>query len=870
MALQPGDEILSKYRIDALINSGGFGLVYKATDLSLGRTVAIKTLLQGATTVDNRYGIGTYDEYLERFRREAQISSFFTDNPYIITVYGLERDQEQNHYLILEYLPGGSLADLIKRSGALKVEQACAIALDVCNALAAIHNHPTDIVHRDLKPGNILLRTNGRAIVADFGVAQIGHESHRTIVGGQQRHPGSPPYKSPEQASGYDYLTPASDLYTLGLVFYEMLTGKLFAKFRRLPPSVENPAIPAWLDAIVVKLLARDPEARYQQAEEVAQAINEGFDEARRTKEAALEQERRAEEMHRLQAEADEKARLQAEADERTRLQNEANERARLQAEADEHARLQREAETKVRLQREADERAKLQREQEELEKNRPQPVYFGWEQDNLEAHPAARSRTVGWVAGIGLTLVVVLIGIVVLSLGGAFRGDPTATTAPIASTSSTPTVTNTAASFATTAPAATTAVASATTLAAATTAPAATTAAASLATTAPAVSVSGGTIRIYSSLPMTGSSREQVVSVINAMKLALDDFTKGTNMVGNFKIDFVPLDDATAAKGQWDADQEKANANKAANDPDAMIYLGTFNSGASKVSIPILNQANMVMISPANTYTGLTKALPGVTAEGEPDIYYPTKSRNYFRVITEDSAEGAAVAAFVATLPGVKSVFVIDDSQVYGKGLADTFVASCKASNLDCTQRSSINGKESDYKSLAVDIKAKNPNAIFFGGITFQQAGKLVADIRAAGIKVPFIGGDGINDDVFIKDAATSAEGVYASTAGVPEDKLSAKGQDFLKRYRAKYGNIQTYTIYGYEAMSVALTAIQKANAKDRKAILDAAAGIKDFDGVLGRWSFDSNGDTTVQDFTVSVVKSGKWTFQAITRPKT
>lgn len=416
--------------------------------------------------------------------------------------------------------------------------------------------------------------------------------------------------------------------------------------------------------------------------------------------------------------------------------------------------------------------------------------------------------------------------------------------------------------------PVATTAAAAKATTAAA--APAATTAAAAPgATTAPAASGAGGTIRIYSSLPLTGSSKEQTDTVVNAMKLALEDFTKGTNKIGDFTIDYQSLDDATAAKGQWDADQEKANANKAVNDPDAMIYLGTFNSGAAKVSIPILGGANMAMISPANTYTGLTKNIAGITEANEPDIYYPNKVRNYFRVVTEDGVQGPAVAAYAAALPNVKKVFVVDDSQTYGKGLADAFVLGCKANNLDCTGRASINGKESDYKSLAADIKAKAPDAIFFGGITQQQAGKLVADVRAAGIKVPFIGGDGINEDAFIKDGGAAAEGVYATAAGVPEDKLPAKGQDFLKRYTAKFGKPQTYTIYGYEAMTVALTAIQKAAKKDRKAILEAVTGIKDFEGLLGKWSFDKNGDTTLGDYTVYQVTDGKWKFIGVTKPK-
>jgi branched-chain amino acid transport system substrate-binding protein len=418
----------------------------------------------------------------------------------------------------------------------------------------------------------------------------------------------------------------------------------------------------------------------------------------------------------------------------------------------------------------------------------------------------------------------------------------------------------------ATTAPAATTAAA---TTAAATTA-AATTAAATTATSATTAASSGassGTIRIYSSLPMTGSSKQQIDTLINAMKMAIADFTGGTGKIGNYTIDYVALDDATAQKGQWDADQEKANANKAVNDPDAMVYLGTFNSGAAEVSIPILNQAGLAMVSPANTYTGLTRALEGITAQGEPDIYYPNKTRNYFRVVTADDVQGAAAIEFLKTL-NAKKIFMIDDSQSYGKGLADAVVLYCKKASLDCSQRTSINGKESDYKSLATQIKSANPDAIYFGGITQQNAGKLVADIRAAGIDKPFMGGDGIFEQAFIDAAGASAEGVYVTGAGLPTEQMPPKGQDFVKRYQAQYGPVEQYTIYGYESMNVTLDAIKRAGTKDRKAILDALAKTQNFDGVLGTWGFTSDGDTTLTTYKVDQVKDGKFTFLTGVKP--
>ncbi|MEI6046256.1 MAG: branched-chain amino acid ABC transporter substrate-binding protein [Chloroflexota bacterium] len=374
----------------------------------------------------------------------------------------------------------------------------------------------------------------------------------------------------------------------------------------------------------------------------------------------------------------------------------------------------------------------------------------------------------------------------------------------------------------------------------------------------------SGTTVRIYSSLPLTGSSREESLSMVNAMQLALDDFTVGTRKIGDLTIDYIPLDDATAAKGQWDADQEKANANKVANDPQTLAYIGTFNSGAAKVSLPILNQAGIAMISPANVNTCLTifDADSGCD-KSEPEVYYPSKIRNYFRLAARDNLQGKALASFVKSL-GFKSIYVIDDSQIYGIGLANSFSTAAPALGLELIARNSISGWESDYKSLANTIKAQNPEAIVFGGISQQQAGRLVADIRAAGIKVPFFGGDGILDDVFIKDAGAAAEGTYATIAGALEQDLGPKAQDVLKRYRAKYGSTQAYTLFGYESMNVTLNAIKNVGKKDKAAVIQALSNIQDFEGVLGKWSFDKNGDISLSTFIVNQVKEGRWVEQS------
>src|SRR6187397_2221804 len=168
--------------------------------------------------------------------------------------------------------------------------------------------------------------------------------------------------------------------------------------------------------------------------------------------------------------------------------------------------------------------------------------------------------------------------------------------------------------------------------------------------------------IHVYSSLPRQGTNTEQTNTLVEQIKQVLDG-----QKIGDFTIKYTDLDDSSAANnGDWDGAVEQANANKVAADPDAMIYIGTYNSGAAKLSIPILNEACIIMISPANSYPGLTKAVEGVTQPGEPEIYFPKGYRNYVRVIATDDAQGGAGAEWAKSM-GKTKAYVLDDTQTYG-----------------------------------------------------------------------------------------------------------------------------------------------------------------------------------------------------------
>ncbi|MBC7262212.1 MAG: serine/threonine protein kinase, partial [Chloroflexi bacterium] len=225
MGLKIGDVLAGKFKIIAEIGEGGFGKTYLGYDAGMDRQVAIKELLHESAEVSPE----DYEDYKRRFRKEAQVVSKFS-HPNVVTAYSLESDDEGDLYLVLEYVDGGSLKNLLAQ-GPLEPARAVAIALDLCEAIDAIWKW--DIVHRDIKPSNILLTKEGQAKLTDFGVAQVGHETRRTQEA--RAHPGTPAYKSPEQASSTGYLDQRSDLYALGLVLYEMLTGQLYLR-NRVPP----------------------------------------------------------------------------------------------------------------------------------------------------------------------------------------------------------------------------------------------------------------------------------------------------------------------------------------------------------------------------------------------------------------------------------------------------------------------------------------------------------------------------------------------------------------------------------------------------------------------------------------------------------
>jgi branched-chain amino acid transport system substrate-binding protein len=377
--------------------------------------------------------------------------------------------------------------------------------------------------------------------------------------------------------------------------------------------------------------------------------------------------------------------------------------------------------------------------------------------------------------------------------------------------------------------------------------------------TTAPSGSGGGGTnaacqnkkgsssseIHIYSSLPRQGTNTEQTNTLTEQIKTILDG-----QKIGNFTVKYFDLDDSSAANnGDWDGAVEQANANKAVADPDAMAYIGTYNSGAAKLAIPILNKACLVMITPANTYPGLTKAVPGVTAAGEPGIYYPNGYRNYARTVATDDIQGAAGSEWLKSM-GKTKVYVLDDTQVYGHGLAVSFALHAK--NIGMTVLSAngtsegFDAKATDYNAVAQKIKSAGADSIYIGSITGQNTGKLWKDLRAALPGMLIMSGDGVFEKSWYDGAGSAGNDTYLTFGAIGPDQLTGAGKTWFDAYKAAHGGTQpaSYTAYGNAAATVVLEALKKANTNDRALVLQNVMSTKDLETVVGKLTLNAEGD--------------------------
>lgn len=354
-------------------------------------------------------------------------------------------------------------------------------------------------------------------------------------------------------------------------------------------------------------------------------------------------------------------------------------------------------------------------------------------------------------------------------------------------------------------------------------------------------------TVDFYSGLPMSGSATAQTIPLVNGIKLAL---SQAGYKAGHYKIKYTPLNDATAAAGAWTPEATSAAARKAASDPKAVYYIGEFNSGAAEVSMPIVSRAGIAMDSPANTYVGLTVALKGVTAPGEPQKYQPA-GKTYTRIVPIDTVQGAADLEALQQ-KGCKKLAIFDDTQAYGAGLAAVLKKTAPMYGIKIVSIQSDPNIESDYTSVAQKFKSVGAQCVELSATTATVGGTaFVTAVHAALPHATILGPDGMCTSAW----ATTVP--VLCTVATQNLKAYPGGRKFLAAYKKAYhvSDPDPYSIYGYASAELGIQTLAKmpaglSGAKLRKAFVKALFATKNTNSVLGKFSINSNGDTTLTSY--------------------
>lgn len=382
---------------------------------------------------------------------------------------------------------------------------------------------------------------------------------------------------------------------------------------------------------------------------------------------------------------------------------------------------------------------------------------------------------------------------------------------------------------------------------------------------------IRGETLTIYVSAPLRGRSSVSGEAVVSGARLAL---AQVAGQIGRYRIAFKVLDDATVQRGGWDPGQTTINVRTAVLDPTTIGYVGEVNSGASAVSIPPLNRAGIPQVSPTSSAVGLTSSALGAFP-GEPQKYYPTGVRTFARVVPNDSVQAVAQVRLQQSM-GCTSTYVLNDGEVDGSDAARSFEVAAQAGHLRVAGVQTFPRDATSYKSLAAGVAHLAPGCVLISADTESGAVPLTTALAAAMPLVRIFGTSGLAESTFwnpddggIPLSVDAQVVLTAPTLALSSYPPSAHA--FIAAYKRRFGPPEPAAIFGYEAMSLLLSAIERATDDGTRAAMRSQVRAAIFDtrdrrSVLGTYSIDRNGDTTLRRYGVYRIVRGQLTFvQAI-----
>ena len=363
---------------------------------------------------------------------------------------------------------------------------------------------------------------------------------------------------------------------------------------------------------------------------------------------------------------------------------------------------------------------------------------------------------------------------------------------------------------------------------------------------------VSGTSLTVYSSLPLQGGLSDVSQATVNGAKMAL---AAAGGKVGKYTITYKPLDDSTAAAGSWDPGQTTNNAHTACDNSNTIGYLGEFNSGASAISIPILNRCGIPQISPSNTAVGLTSNGNGA-APGEPQKYYPTGKRTYARVVPYDTVQAAAQAALQKS-QGCTKTYVLDDNEVDGEDRATSFALAAQSSGLRVLGTQQFDPHATDFTALAQTIATSGANCVLVSAISGSNAVPVTRAIAAALPHAQLFAPAGVAQSTYVSPAEggiplSDDARVLITSPVLGGGAYPPAARAFLQAFTSRYGPPEPDAILGYEAMRLMLAAIRTATHNGqqparRSAVVRAIFDTRNRHSVLGTYSIQPDGNTTM-----------------------
>lgn len=369
-----------------------------------------------------------------------------------------------------------------------------------------------------------------------------------------------------------------------------------------------------------------------------------------------------------------------------------------------------------------------------------------------------------------------------------------------------------------------------------------------------------GNLLTVYSSLPLQGASAGVSQQIVNGEKLAL--YEAGGH-VGQFRVSYYSLDDANPQTGHWDPGITAADAKTAAQDTSTIAYLGDYNSGSTAISLPLINAAGILQVSPASPYVGLTSSLDA--GQDEPERFYPTGRRSFGRLEPADSIQAAAQVKLMGAL-GVKRLYIIDDQDPFQVPLAQILAGDAPGAGIQVLGHDGIaTTAGSEFTGEVHKVAHSGAQAVFFSGGTSPGVVSLWQQLHAADPHLLLLGPNTMLNAAFASQIGSAGESTYITTPILPASAYPASAQRLFADYRGRFHEAATpEALYGYEAMSVVLDAIRRAGARgnDKQAVIDQFFATHARDSVLGRYSIQPSGDTTLSRYGADRVANGQLDF--------